>query len=70
MVDHSEDIGFLKAEMKYMKAEMKSVKETAERIEKELTKYKGFVGGMTFIWSCLVAAATMWFNFFGGKSHS
>jgi hypothetical protein len=56
---HSERIVVLEVEMKELKDDNKQILATLKEMQGELTKYKGFLGGVTFVGSCLLVAVTL-----------
>lgn len=56
---HSERIVVLEVEMKELMDDNKQILATLKEMQGELTKYKGFLGGVTFVGSCLLVTVTL-----------
>ena len=56
---HSERIVVLEVELKGLKEDNKEILSTLKEMQGELTKYKGFLGGVAFVGSCLLIALTL-----------
>lgn len=59
MTEHVERIAVLEAEVKALKHEQDKVLECVQEIHSEMVRYKGFLGGMTFIASGILIAITL-----------
>jgi ABC-type antimicrobial peptide transport system permease subunit len=56
---HSERIVILEVEMKDLISDNKEILTTLKEMQGELTKYKGFLGGVTFVGSCILISITL-----------
>ena len=56
---HSERIVVLEVEMKELKDDNKQILATLKEMQGELTKYKGFLGGIAFVGSCLLVSISL-----------
>jgi hypothetical protein len=59
MTDVSERVAVLEAQMEGVQQKEDAILEKLDRIEKEMTRYKGFLGGVAFLGSCLWAAVVL-----------
>lgn len=59
MTDITERVAVLEAQMEGVQAKEDAILEKLDRIEKEMTRYKGFLGGVAFLGSCLWAAVVL-----------
>jgi ABC-type antimicrobial peptide transport system permease subunit len=56
---HTERIVVLEVEMQELKSDNKEILATLKEMHGELTKYKGFLGGIAFVGSCVIVAFTL-----------
>lgn len=56
---HTERIAVLEIKVEEVQNDNKEILATLKEMQGELTKYKGFLGGVTFVASCLVVAVSM-----------
>lgn len=59
MTDVSERVAVLESQMEGVQQKEDAILEKLDRIEKEMTRYKGFLGGVAFLGSCLWAAVVL-----------
>lgn len=59
MTESVERIAVLEAEVRAMKEHQDEILKAMLEIRDEMTKYKGFLGGIAFIISCLGVALTL-----------
>lgn len=59
MTEHVERIAVLEAEVRAMKANQEDILQCMQGIRDELTRYKGFIGGIAFMVSALGVALTI-----------
>lgn len=59
MADPSERIAILETEVRAMKEHQEDILRCMQNIRDEMTKYKGFIGGIAFVVSCLGVALTV-----------
>ncbi len=59
MPDSLERIAVLEAEVRGMKEHQEDILKCMTGIRDEMTKYKGFIGGIAFVVSCLGVALTV-----------
>lgn len=59
MTEHVERIAVLEAEVRAMKEHQDEILKVMNSIREEMTRYKGFLGGIAFIVSCLGVALTV-----------
>lgn len=60
--EHSEQTAVLSREVEDLKEDVKELREDVHELITQLTKYKGFVGGVIFTFSCLVTAIGAFFT--------
>jgi len=58
-----ETVSILKNELEHIQKDVKELKDTQKDILKELSRYKGIVGGAMFTFSALVASATLIYRY-------
>lgn len=58
MTDSIERIAILETEVRAMKDHQEDILRCMQNIRDEMTKYKGFIGGIAFVVSCLGIALT------------
>lgn len=56
---HTERIAVLETKVAEVQNDNKEILATLKVMQGELTKYKGFLGGVTFVGSCILVAVTM-----------
>lgn len=49
----------LETEMTQVRGDIKKILENQEQMQAQLTKYKGFIGGVVFLGSCIWAMVTL-----------
>lgn len=54
-MESNERIAILETEMVQVRADVKQILEGQEQLKSQLTKYKGFIGGVAFLGSCMWA---------------
>lgn len=59
MTDSIERIAVLETEVRAMKEHQEDILQCMQNIRDEMTKYKGFIGGIAFVVSCLGIALTV-----------
>ena len=59
MADSLERIAVLESEVRAMKDDQGEILKCMQGIRDEMTKYKGFIGGIAFVVSCLGVALTV-----------
>lgn len=59
MSDVMERVAVLEAQMEGVRQKEDAILEKLDRIEKEMTRYKGFLGGVAFLGSCIWAAIVL-----------
>ena len=59
MTDSIERIAILETEVRAMKEHQEDILKCMQGIRDEMTKYKGFIGGIAFVVSCLGIALTV-----------
>lgn len=59
MTDSLERIAVLESEVRSMKEHQDEILKCMHSIRDEMTKYKGFIGGIAFVVSCLGVALTV-----------
>jgi hypothetical protein len=59
MADSLERIAVLESEVRSMKEHQDEILKCMQSIRDEMTKYKGFIGGIAFVVSCLGVALTV-----------
>lgn len=59
MTDSIERIAVLETEVRAMKDNQEDILKCMQDIRDEMTKYKGFIGGVAFVVSCLGIALTV-----------
>lgn len=59
MADSLERIAVLESEVRSMKEHQDEILKCMQGIRDEMTKYKGFIGGIAFVVSCLGVALTV-----------
>jgi len=59
MADSLERIAVLEAEVRSMKEHQDEILKCMQSIRDEMTRYKGFIGGIAFVVSCLGVALTV-----------
>lgn len=60
-------VAVLEAQMERVQSKEDAILVKLEHIEKEMTRYKGFLGGVAFLGSCLWAALVILREYFTGK---
>jgi hypothetical protein len=68
MSDIMERVAVLEAQMEGVQAKEDAILEKLDRIEKEMTRYKGFLGGVAFLGSCIWAAFVLFKDHVMGRS--
>lgn len=59
MTDIIERVAVLESQVEGVRQKEDAILEKLDRIEKEMTRYKGFLGGVAFLGSCLWAAVVL-----------
>lgn len=59
MADSLERIAVLEAEVRAMKEHQDEILKVMQGIRDEMTRYKGFIGGIAFVVSCVGVALTV-----------
>jgi hypothetical protein len=59
MADSLERIAVLESEVRSMKEHQDEILKCMQSIRDEMTRYKGFIGGIAFVVSCLGVALTV-----------
>lgn len=57
-----EQVIVLSKEVEELKTDVNELRNDVQGLVRELTKYKGFVGGVVFTFSCIVTAIGAWFT--------
>lgn len=57
-MDDKERVIILETEMEQVKKDLTQILKIQEEIKEQLTRYKGFIGGIIFVGSCLVTLVT------------
>lgn len=60
--EHAEQVAVLNAEVDELKKDVGELRDDVHELIKQLTRYKGFIGGVIFTFSCLVTAIGVFFN--------
>ena len=68
MSDIMERVAVLEAQMEGVQAKEDAILEKLDRIEKEMTRYKGFLGGVALLGSCIWAAFVLFKDHVWGRS--
>ena len=64
MTEQAERIAVLEAEVSALKEDQKEILKCMHEIRDEMTRYKGFLGGMAFLLSCLTVCITLFKDWF------
>ena len=56
------EVAGLKRELQEVHDDMATLRDEVRELIKQLTKYKGFIGGIFFTLSCIVTALGLWFS--------
>jgi hypothetical protein len=67
MSDVMERVAVLEAQMEVVRQKEDAILEKLDRIEREMTRYKGFLGGVAFLGSCIWAAFVIFKDHLWGR---